>query len=101
MPERLLPAGTSYSAQKPPTFDGPWMIRRIHRIAENQGYERVRADRGALPDGTYYEVGYGPLLTVHMTTQLGEVYQITKENWDSVSQVAISDMLRRNRGVAE
>lgn len=83
---------------QPAEFDGEWLIRRIHRIGESNGYERVRVDRGAVDAQTYYEVGYGPIYTVTMKTSSGEIYQVTDRTWDSFDSRVVRDMLQRNKG---
>lgn len=84
----------------PDEFDGTWLIAQIHRIGDYEGYERVRVDRGTRRDtGRYYEVGYGPMNVVTMSTQIGEVYQITAETWRSLSLTSIHAMLVRNKEV--
>lgn len=99
--ERPLPVGAVDITAKPAEFDGVWMIRRIHRLAENLGYKRVRADRGEIEPGCYYEVGYGPLFTVHLrTVPWDQVLQVTKENWNSVTEDRIIDFLARNAEAA-
>lgn len=84
-------------SEKPPTFDGIWALRTIHRIAIELGYERTRADRGTDPKTErFYEVGYGPMFTITLTTSLNEVLRTTKETWDAFTEEKIRHVLQKN-----
>jgi hypothetical protein len=66
-------------------FDAEWLIKQVHRTATyDLGAERVRLDRGSWGCGhelRYYEVGYGPLKTVTVTSNKGSVLRFTAETW--------------------
>lgn len=65
-------------------FNAQWLIERTHALAVLQGAERVRLDRGVwstVEAVRYYEVGYGPLFTVTVTSNKGGVLRFTKETW--------------------
>lgn len=82
---------------KPVDFDGVWALLMIHQTAEQLGYERTRADRGTDPETErYYEVGYGPLLTVTLITSLGEVLRTTAETWGAFTQDRVREVLKHN-----
>lgn len=82
---------------KPTTFDGVWALRLIHRTAIKLGYERTRADRGTDPQTErFYEVGYGPMSTVTLSTSLGEVFRTTRETWEAFTEEKIREVLQRN-----
>jgi hypothetical protein len=65
-------------------FDAQWLIERTHTLAGLLGAERVRLDRGVWSVAEavrYYEVGYGPLFTVTITSNKDSVLRFTKETW--------------------
>lgn len=81
----------------PARFDGKWLIDQIHLIGLKMGFNRVRIDRGAKPTDheKYYEVGYGPMNIVTLTTSMGGLYRVTDHTWSGFSRATVREVLQR------
>lgn len=71
--------------QYPDRWDAPRIIAHVHQMGRELGLSRERQDRHRYPTGTrgYFEVGYGPIMTVTVRTSWDPTnpWIVTRENY--------------------
>lgn len=67
----------------PDRWDSARIVAHAHQMGRELGLERVRFDRHRYPNGQYFEVGYGPLLTATVRTSWDprNPWIVTRENY--------------------
>lgn len=65
----------------PDRWDSERIIAHVHQLGRELGLTRERMDRHRYPSGQYFEVGYGPILTVTVRTSWGDKWIVTRENY--------------------